>query len=58
MQHVASADGTAIITYRGIADDPAKVAELDAGLAELGERYREGDLVQLDYLVTTGTLRQ
>lgn len=49
--------GPTIVAYRGIADDPAKVAELDAGLADLGERYREGDLVQLEYLVTTGTLR-
>ncbi|GEK80202.1 class I SAM-dependent methyltransferase [Agrococcus baldri] len=49
--------GPTIVAYRGIADDPERVAELDAGLAELGDRCREDDLVRLEYLVTTGTVR-
>ncbi|QUW18261.1 class I SAM-dependent methyltransferase [Agrococcus sp. Marseille-Q4369] len=49
--------GPTIVTYRGIADQPERVAELDRELEALGERYRDGDLVQLEYLLTTGTVR-
>ncbi|MGM1030443.1 MAG: class I SAM-dependent methyltransferase [Actinomycetota bacterium] len=49
--------GPTIATYRGIADHPERVAELDALLADLGDRHRDGDLVQLEYLLTTGTVR-
>ncbi|MCH1881955.1 class I SAM-dependent methyltransferase [Agrococcus sp. ARC_14] len=49
--------GPTIVAYRGIADDPARVAELDAALADLGDRHRDGDLLRLEYLLTTGTVR-
>jgi SAM-dependent methyltransferase len=34
--------GPTIAAYRAIVDDPAKVAELDAALAELGDRFGAG----------------
>lgn len=49
--------GPTIVTYRGIAEQPERVAELDRELEALGERHRDGDLVQLEYLLTTGTVR-
>lgn len=49
--------GPTIVTYRGIADQPERVTELDRLLADLGDRHRDGDLVQLEYLLTTGTVR-
>lgn len=49
--------GPTIVAYRGIAGEPDRVAELDRLLAELGDRYRDGDLVRLEYLLTTGTVR-
>lgn len=49
--------GPTIAAYRGIADQPERAAALDAALAELGDRWREGDLVQLEYLLVTGTVR-
>ena len=35
--------GPTIVAYRGIADDPSRVAELDAALVELARRYDRGD---------------
>jgi SAM-dependent methyltransferase len=35
--------GPTIAAYRGIADDPSRVAELDAALVELARRYDRGD---------------
>lgn len=49
--------GPTIVAYRGIAGEPDRVAELDRLLADLGDRYRDGDLVRLEYLLTTGTVR-
>lgn len=49
--------GPTIVAYRGIAEEPDRVAELDRLLADLGDRSRDGDLVQLEYLLTTGTVR-
>lgn len=49
--------GPTIVAYRGVEDQSERVAELDAALAELGDRYRDGDLAQLEYLLTTGTVR-
>lgn len=49
--------GPTIVTYRGIAEQPERVAGLDRELEALGERHRDGDLVQLEYLLTTGTVR-
>lgn len=49
--------GPTIVAYRGIAGEPDRIAELDRLLADLGDRYRDGDLVRLEYLLTTGTVR-
>ncbi|WP_405219246.1 class I SAM-dependent methyltransferase [Agrococcus sp. Ld7] len=49
--------GPTIVAYRGIADQPERAAELDRLLADLGDRHRDGDLVQFEYLLTTGTVR-
>jgi SAM-dependent methyltransferase len=38
--------GPTIAAYRGIADDPSRVAELDAALVELARRHDRGDGVQ------------
>jgi ubiquinone/menaquinone biosynthesis C-methylase UbiE len=45
--------GPTIAVYRFIADDPAKVAALDAELAALGDRFLSDDTMQWEYLVVT-----
>jgi ubiquinone/menaquinone biosynthesis C-methylase UbiE len=48
--------GPTIAVYNNIADDPEKVAELDAALAELGRRYDHGSsrtVMDWEYLIFT-----
>ena len=45
--------GPTIAVYRFIADDPAKVAALDADLAALGERFLTDQAMQWEYLLVT-----
>ena len=47
--------GPTIAVYRFIADDPAKVAALDADLAALGDRALVDGVQQWEYLLVTGT---
>jgi len=35
--------GPTIVAYRGIADDPSRVAALDAALVDLARRHDRGD---------------
>lgn len=49
--------GPTIVAYRSIADQPERVAELDALLADLGDRHNDSGAVRLEYLLTTGTVR-
>ena len=50
--------GPTIATYRGIADEPDRVAALDAQLAELGDRYLAGSpAMQWEYLLVTARKR-
>ncbi|SDR96208.1 class I SAM-dependent methyltransferase [Agrococcus carbonis] len=49
--------GPTIAAYRAIAEQPERVAELDAALAELGDRHLEDGLMRWEYLLTTGTVR-
>jgi hypothetical protein len=41
------------VAYRGIADDPAKVAELDRALEALGDRALVDDVMEWEYLLVT-----
>ena len=41
------------MAYRGIADDPAQVAELDRELAALGDRYLVDGVMEWEYLLVT-----
>ena len=47
--------GPTIVTYRFIADDADRVAELDAALAELGERSLADGTMGWEYLLTIAT---
>ncbi|MDL5350697.1 methyltransferase domain-containing protein [Microbacterium sp. zg-YB36] len=47
--------GPAIAVYRFIADDPEKVAALDADLAALGDRFLADGVMPWEYLLVTGT---
>jgi SAM-dependent methyltransferase len=47
--------GPTIAAYRNIADDRARVAELDQVLADLGDRYLEGGHMPWEYLLVTAT---
>lgn len=50
--------GPTIAVYAAIAEQPERVAELDAALATLGDSRAEADgTMQLEYLLTTGTVR-
>ena len=50
--------GPTIVAYRGIEGDPARVAELDAALAELGDTYLAGTSEMVwEYLVVTARKR-
>jgi hypothetical protein len=46
--------GPTIAVYRFIADDPAKVAALDADLAALGDRFLHDGVIGWEYLLVTG----
>ncbi len=48
--------GPTISTYKAIAEQPERVAELDGLLADLGDRYRAAGK-GWEYLLTTGTVR-
>jgi ubiquinone/menaquinone biosynthesis C-methylase UbiE len=53
-----AAYGPTIATYRAIADDPDKVAALDAGLADLArDAQRDGGAMDWEYLLITGRRR-
>ena len=45
--------GPTIAVYRFIADDPAKVAALDADMAALGDRFLDGGVMGWEYLLVT-----
>jgi len=45
--------GPTIAVYRFIADDPAKVAALDADLADLGDRFLTDQVMHWEYLLVT-----
>ena len=45
--------GPTIAAYRGIADDPDRVAALDADIAALADRSRDGMSMGWEYLVLT-----
>ena len=45
--------GPTIVAYRGIADDPARVAELDRELEALGDRYLADGVMEWEYLLVT-----
>ena len=45
--------GPTIAVYRFIADDPEKVAALDADLAALGERFLHDGVMGWEYLLVT-----
>ncbi len=45
--------GPTIAVYRFIADDPAKVAALDADLAALGDRFLHDGVIGWEYLLVT-----
>jgi SAM-dependent methyltransferase len=50
--------GPTISAYRGIADEPDRVAALDAELAELGDRYLAGSsTMEWEYLLVTARKR-
>jgi len=45
--------GPTIVAFRGIADDPARTAELDAALAGLADRYLDAGSMSWEYLLLT-----
>jgi SAM-dependent methyltransferase len=45
--------GPTIVAYRGIADDSSRTAELDAALAELGDRNLDAGTMAWEYLLLT-----
>jgi SAM-dependent methyltransferase len=47
--------GPTVVAYRGLADDPARVADLDQQLAELGDRALTAGVMRWEYLLSTGT---
>ena len=49
--------GPTIVTYRNIAEDESRVAELDAALADLGDRSLADGSMAWEYLLTVGTRR-
>jgi SAM-dependent methyltransferase len=50
--------GPTVATYRGLAEEPERVAALDAALAELGDRYLAGmPTMEWDYLLVTARKR-
>ena len=49
--------GPTIVAYRSLGDDAARIAELDAALAELGDRWIEEGRMEWEYLLVTATRR-
>jgi len=49
--------GPTIVTYRAIADDPDRVAALDAALAELGDAGIADGVMEWEYLLATAQSR-
>ncbi len=45
--------GPTIAVYRAIADDPERIAELDAALAALGDRFLTDGHMEWEYLLFT-----
>jgi len=45
--------GPTIVTYRAIAEDAGRVAELDAALADLGDRQLADGVMEWEYLLAT-----
>jgi hypothetical protein len=43
--------GPTIVAYRGLADDPARAAELDAALAALGDEALHDGVMEWEYLL-------
>ncbi|NBM14613.1 class I SAM-dependent methyltransferase [Streptomyces sp. GC420] len=59
-EYFKSCYGPTIAVYRNIADDPARVAELDVGLDDLARRHaegRDGFSMEWEYLVVTARKR-
>lgn len=49
--------GPTIAAYKGIADDPERVAELDRQLADLGDRHLTDGAMEWEYLLVTAVRR-
>ncbi len=49
--------GPTIVAFRNIADDPERVAELDAAMAALADRYLAGGVMEWEYLLMTAHIR-
>ncbi|MCB0907871.1 MAG: class I SAM-dependent methyltransferase [Nocardioidaceae bacterium] len=47
--------GPTIVAYRGLADDPERVAELDSLLAQLGDDHLVDGVMHWEYLLLTAT---
>jgi SAM-dependent methyltransferase len=57
LEYFKSHYGPTIAAYRGLADDPARTAELDQALIELAERFRTADgRMQWEYLLVVATV--
>jgi len=49
--------GPTIVAYRSLGEDATRVRELDAALAELGDRWIEDNRMEWEYLLVTATRR-
>lgn len=47
--------GPTIAAYRNVADDPARTAELDRTLADLGDRHLQDGVMRWEYLLVVAT---
>ena len=57
LEYFKSHYGPTIAAYRGLADDPARTAELDQALIDLAERFRTPDgRMQWEYLLVVATV--
>lgn len=50
--------GPTIVTYRNIADDEERVAQLDRAIAELADRYLAAGAMEWEYLLILATLKE